>query len=67
MSKERNDQNKQGGQGGQQQGGGSQKGEELKPKPGRGREHCRGRDAPPVRAVRRERGDAALRRHCDRT
>ena len=32
MSKERNEQNKQGGQGGKQQQG------ELKPKPGRGRE-----------------------------
>ena len=40
MPEERNQQNQQGGQGGQQQqqGGGGQEGQELKPKPGRGRE-----------------------------
>jgi len=40
MPEERNQRNQQGGQGGQQQqqGGGGEKGEELKPKPGRGRE-----------------------------
>ena len=40
MPEERKQQNRQGGQGGQQQqqGGGGEKGEELKPKPGRGRE-----------------------------
>jgi len=38
MSDERKQQHQQGGQGGQQQGGGDQKDQELKPKPGRGRE-----------------------------
>ena len=39
MPEERNQQSQQGGQGGQQQqGGGGQEGQELKPKPGRGRE-----------------------------